>query len=47
MVRTRSLLSDVVLVVIGPTGIVHHDGGHWTVVAGDVVVTRGHDEVEL
>jgi len=47
MVRTRSLLSDVALVVIGPTGIVHHDGGHWTVVAGDVVVTRGHDVIDL
>jgi hypothetical protein len=47
MARTRSLLSDVALAVIGPTGIVHHDGERWTVVAGDVVVTRGHDVVEL
>jgi cyanophycinase-like exopeptidase len=47
MSRTRSLLSDVTLVVIGTTGIVHRDGAKWSVVAGDVVVTRGHDEVEL
>jgi hypothetical protein len=47
MARTRSLLSDVALVVLGPTGIVHHDGAHWRVVAGDVVVTRGHDVTDL
>ena len=47
MLRTRSLLSEVPLVVLGPTGIVHHDGERWRVVAGDVVVTRGHDAVEL
>ena len=47
MLRTRSLLSDVTLVVVGPTGILHHDGERWRVVAGDVVVTRGHDAVEL
>lgn len=47
MVRTRSLLSDVPLVVLGPTGVVHHDGERWRVVAGDVVVTRGHDDAEL
>jgi mannose-6-phosphate isomerase-like protein (cupin superfamily) len=47
MLRTRSLLRDVPLVVLGPTGIAHHDGEHWRVVAGDVVVTRGHDAVEL
>jgi hypothetical protein len=46
MSRTRSLLgSDVALFVIAPTGIVHHDGTDWRVVAGDVVVTRGHDIV--
>ena len=47
MLRTRSLLRDVPLVVLGPTGIVHHDGERWRVVAGDIVVTRGHDAVEL
>ena len=47
MARTRSLLRDVALVVIGPSGVVHHDGERWRVVAGDVVVTRGHDVVEL
>jgi hypothetical protein len=47
MRRTRSLLKDVVLVAIGPTGIVGHDGDRWSVLAGDVVVTRGHDVVEL
>ncbi len=47
MARTRSLLSDVVLVTMSPTGIVHHDGERWRVLSGDVVVTRGHDVVEL
>jgi len=45
--RTRDLLRDVTLVVLGPTGIVHHDGAKWSVVGGDVVATRGHDVVEL
>jgi len=47
MWRTRSLLSDVPLVVLGPSGVVHHDGERWSVVAGDVVVTLGHDAIEL
>jgi len=47
MVRTRSLLSDVSLVVLESTSIVHHDGANWRVVAGDVVVTRGPDVIEL
>ncbi len=47
MLRTRSLLSDVPLVVVGPTGLVHHDGETWRVIAGDVVVTRGHDVIDL
>ena len=47
MSRTRSLLgSEVALIVIAATGIAHHDGDEWRVVAGDVVVTRGHDVVE-
>jgi hypothetical protein len=33
--------------VLGPSGIVHHDGSRWRVLGGDVVVTRGHDVVEL
>lgn len=44
MTRTRSLLGDVALMAIGPTGIVRHDGSRWSVVAGDVVVTRSHDD---
>jgi hypothetical protein len=47
MTRTRSLLRDVPLVVLGPTGVVRHDGVRWTVVTGDVVVTFGHDVFEL
>jgi len=47
MSRTRSLLRDVVLVTLSPTGVVHHDGERWHAVSGDVVVTRGHDVVEL
>jgi len=47
MRRTRSLLKDVVLVAIGPTGIVGHDGDRWRVLAGDVAVTLGPDVVEL
>jgi hypothetical protein len=47
MNRTRSLLGNVTLVTIGATGVVHHDGDKWTVVSGHVVVTRGHDAVEL
>jgi hypothetical protein len=47
MSRTRSLLSDVTLIVLSPSGVVRHDGGKWSVVAGEVTVTRGHDVVEL
>jgi len=48
MARTRSLLtSDVALVALGPTGIVHHDNNGWRVVRGDVVVTRGQDQATL
>lgn len=48
MTRTRSLLaSDVALVVLDPLGVVRHDGSRWRVESGDVIVTRGHDLVEL
>jgi hypothetical protein len=48
MARTRSLLaSDVALVVLGPTGVIRHDGTSWRVESGDVVVTRGSQVVEL
>jgi cyanophycinase-like exopeptidase len=47
MSRTRSLLNDVTLIVVSPSGIVRHDGEKWSVVAGEVTVTRGHDLVEL
>ncbi len=48
MTRTRSLLApDVALVVLGPLGVVRHDGTRWRVQSNDVIVTRGHDVVEL
>jgi hypothetical protein len=48
MARTRSLLSsDVALVRLGPTGIVHHDESGWRIVRGEVVVTRGQDPATL
>jgi hypothetical protein len=48
MARTRSLLaSDVALVTLGSTGVVHHDESGWRVVRGDVVVTRGQDSATL
>jgi hypothetical protein len=47
MSRTRSLLIDVALITMSPNGVVRHDGDRWGVVGGDVVVTRGHDVVEL
>jgi hypothetical protein len=47
MARTRTLLRDVALVAIGPSGVVHHDGEQWRVLSGDVVVTRGPDVIEL
>ena len=48
MHRTRSLVTpDVAVVAIGLSGVVRHDGSTWTVVRGDVVVTRGHDVVQL
>jgi hypothetical protein len=46
--RTRSLLkSDVTLAVIGPMGVLGHDGNLWRVVVDDVAVTRGQDYVNL
>jgi hypothetical protein len=47
MSRTRSLLSDVPLIVLSPSGVVRHDGEKWSVVAGEITVTRGHDDVAL
>jgi cyanophycinase-like exopeptidase len=47
MSRTRSLLSDVPLIVVSPSGVVRHDGEKWSVVTGDVTVTRGHDVVDF
>jgi hypothetical protein len=47
MARTRSLLSDVTLITMSPNGVVAHDGERWRVIVGDVVVTRGHDTIEL
>jgi len=47
MSRTRSLLNDVALIVLSTSGVVRYDGEKWSVVTGDVTVTRGHDVVEL
>lgn len=47
MSRTRSLLRDVTLLVLSSDAVVRHDGEQWSVVAGDVTVTRGHDVVDL
>jgi hypothetical protein len=48
MTRTRSLLaSDVALVTLGPTGIVHYGDSGWCVVRGEVIVTRGQDSATL
>jgi hypothetical protein len=46
--RTRTLLGDdVILAVLGDSGVLHGDGARWRVVAGDVALTRGHDDAEL
>ncbi len=47
MTRTRSLLGDETLIVVPANGLLHHDGDRWRVLAGDVLVTRGHDVVAL
>ena len=48
LTRTRSLLGvDVPLVLLGPAGVVRHDGTQWRVLNDDVVVTRGHDSSVL
>lgn len=48
LARTRALLGErEVLAVLGPSGILHHDGVAWRVVGGDVVTTRGEVRVEL
>ena len=46
--RTRSLVAPgVAVVAIGESGVVSHDGSTWSVVQGDVVVTRGQDQAQL
>jgi hypothetical protein len=46
--RTRSLLgSEILLAVLGEDGVVYGDGDHWSVLRGDVVVTREHEVVTL
>jgi cyanophycinase len=46
--RTRTLLgTDVPLAVLGARGVVHFDGTKWRRGSDDVVVTRGHEVVEL
>jgi len=48
LTRTRALLGErEILAVLGPSGILHHDGATWRVVSGDVVTTRGEVRVEL
>jgi hypothetical protein len=48
LARTRTLLGDdVMLAVLGSSGVLHGDGARWRVVTGDVTTTRGHDNVEL
>jgi len=42
--RTRSLLGDAeTLAVLGPAGVVHHDGERWRALNADVKVTRGDE----
>ncbi len=47
MYRTRSLIGDEPLVVIGATGVVGFDGETWKFIGGEVVVTRGHEVIQL
>jgi cyanophycinase-like exopeptidase len=48
LTRTRTLLgSEVTLAVLGPRGAVQFDGATWRRASNDVVVTRGHEVVEL
>lgn len=48
LLRTRTLLgSKVTLAILGPRGVVHFDGSTWRRGSDDVVVTRGHEIVEL
>ncbi|HVA53573.1 MAG TPA: hypothetical protein VNF05_08675 [Acidimicrobiales bacterium] len=46
--RTRTLLgADDTFSVLGPRGVVYHDGSSWWRASDDVVTTRAHDVVEL
>lgn len=49
MARTRSLVSsEITLVVLGPSGVLACESGHWRVVRDDdVVVTRGREVAAL
>jgi hypothetical protein len=48
LARTRALLGERdVLAVLEPSGVLHHDGMTWRIVAGDVIATRGEVRVEL
>jgi hypothetical protein len=48
LTRTRTLLgTDVPLAVLGSRGVVHFDGTKWRRGSDDVVVTRGHEVIEL
>jgi cyanophycinase len=46
--RTRTLLGgEIILAVLGDSGVLHGEGPRWRVVTGDVATTRGHDEADL
>ncbi len=48
LARTRALLGErEILAVLGPSGVLHHDGASWRRVSGDVLATRGEKSVEL
>jgi hypothetical protein len=48
LARTRTLLGDdAILAVLGASGVLHGEDATWRVVTGDVITTRGHDDVEL
>lgn len=48
LARTRGLLAaDATLAVLGPSGVVHHDGRTWRALSGEVVATRAGAPVVL
>ncbi len=48
LTRARTLLgTELPLAILGPRGVVHFDGTTWHRGSDDVVVTRGHEVVDL